>query len=149
MADRALFLLGSPRVDSDGGPLRLSRRKAMALLAYLSVSGPDRFHSRDALATLLWPGHDQSRARHGLRSALSALKSVLGEGYLEIDREAVCLWTSGGHPGGKGRGLWVDVAAFRKQLETCRAHTHPAGEICPACTARSIWCASTEGSAEE
>jgi predicted ATPase/DNA-binding SARP family transcriptional activator len=135
MADRALFLLGSPHIDSDGVPLRLSRRKAMALLAYLAVGGPDRFHSRDALATLLWPEHDQSRARHGLRSALSSLKSVLGEGHLEIDREAVCLATSGGHSGGRGRGLWVDVAAFREQLQTCRAHAHPVGEMCPACAA--------------
>ena len=68
----ALFLLGPPRIELDGEPVRIQRRKAVALLAYLAVTG--RSHSRDALATLLWPEYDQSSARAGLRVALAALR---------------------------------------------------------------------------
>ena len=56
-----LCLLGPPRVERDGEPIHLPRRKAMALLAYLAVTG--HVHQRDALATLLWPEHLQSHVR--------------------------------------------------------------------------------------
>ena len=69
MSRLALFLLGSPRIERDGEPVHIPRRKAVALLAYLAVTG--QTHRRDALATLLWPEHDQSHARAGLRRALS------------------------------------------------------------------------------
>jgi hypothetical protein len=65
MSRLALFLLGPPRIECNGEPIEIRRRKAMALIVYLAVTG--RGHSRDALATLLWPDHDQSRARAGLR----------------------------------------------------------------------------------
>ena len=52
-----------------GRELALKRRKAMALLAYLAVTG--RSHSRDSLATLLWPELDQSTARARLRRAMA------------------------------------------------------------------------------
>jgi DNA-binding SARP family transcriptional activator len=55
----ALYLLGPPRLELDGEPIQVSRRKAMALLAYLAVTG--QFHSRDSLATFLWPEYDQDR----------------------------------------------------------------------------------------
>ena len=53
----ALCLLGPPRVELEGKRVRIGRRKALALLAYLAAE-PGR-HSRDALATLLWPEFDQ------------------------------------------------------------------------------------------
>ena len=34
-----LFLLGPPRLEADGATLPISTRKAMALLAYLAVTG--------------------------------------------------------------------------------------------------------------
>ena len=76
MPHLALHLLGSPRIECDGEPVEIGRRKAIALLIYLAVTG--RSHSRDALATLLWPEYDQGRARAGLRRALAALKKALG-----------------------------------------------------------------------
>ena len=57
----ALYLLGPPRAELDGEEVRFPRRKAVALLAYLAATG--RCHSRDSLATLLWPELDQSTAR--------------------------------------------------------------------------------------
>ena len=49
---------GCARVELDGTSIDLQRRKALALLIYLAVSGQP--HSRDALATLFWPDLDQS-----------------------------------------------------------------------------------------
>ena len=77
MSRLALYLLGPPRIERDGHPVDVRRRKAVALLAYLAVTGQG--HSRDALATLFWPEHDQSHARAGLRRALASLKKGLGE----------------------------------------------------------------------
>jgi len=64
-----LYLLGPPRLELDGAPVHISYRKALALLAYLAVTGQP--HSRDSLAALLWPENDQSSARAGLRRMLS------------------------------------------------------------------------------
>jgi hypothetical protein len=97
----ALSLLGPPRLQLDGEPIHIARRKAVALLAYLVVTG--RSHSRDSLATLFWPGHDQSRARAGLRRTLSLLNGALGGEWLTVDREAAGLnpdgenWFTVGH----------------------------------------------------
>ena len=78
-----LFLLGAPHVERNGTPIEVDTRKAIALLAYLAVTR--RVHSRDALATLLWPEHDQARARAVLRRTLSALNKALDGDYLNAD----------------------------------------------------------------
>ena len=123
MSRLALFLLGPPRIECNGEPIEIDRRKAIALIAYLAVTG--RSHSRDALATLLWPEYDQSRARAGLRRALSALKEALGGGWLDVDREAVGL-----KPDAE---VWLDVGEFQDRLAECQTHGHPQEEVCPAC----------------
>jgi DNA-binding SARP family transcriptional activator len=119
----ALFLLGPPCIERDGEPIEFSRRKALALFVYLAFTG--RSHSRDGLATLLWPALDQSRARAGLRRALAALKQDLGEGWLDVDRETVRL--------NRDAEISLDVVEFHDRLAECRAHGHPEGEPCPAC----------------
>ena len=65
MSHLALFLLGPPQIKLDNTPIEFDRRKAVALLAYLAVTGET--HSRDTLATLLWSDYDQQRARAALR----------------------------------------------------------------------------------
>jgi len=131
MSRLALFLLGPPRIECNGEPVEVRRRKAVALIVYLAVTG--RSHSRDALATLFWPEHDQSRARAGLRRALAALKkalrqvhpersrraqdAALGEGWLDVDREIVGL-----NPDAE---VWLDVGQFQDRLAECRTHGHP------------------------
>jgi predicted ATPase/DNA-binding SARP family transcriptional activator len=119
----ALYLLGAPGIERDGVPVRIRRRKVFALFVYLAVRG--QRHSRDALATIFWPEHDQSQARAELRRVLSSLKKSLGEGYLDVDREAV---------GVAGDAeVWLDVDEFQARLAECQAHGHPEEEICPAC----------------
>ncbi len=51
-------LLNAPRLECDGAPVAIDRRKAVALLAYLVLTG--QAHLRDTLATLLWPDSGQS-----------------------------------------------------------------------------------------
>ena len=60
-----LLLLGPPRLERDNVPVDLERRKALALLAFLAVTGEAQ--PREALATLLWPDHDESQAHAYLR----------------------------------------------------------------------------------
>jgi DNA-binding SARP family transcriptional activator/Tfp pilus assembly protein PilF len=116
------MLLGAPRIEHDGEPIEVDTRKAVALVAYLAVTRGR--HARDALAGLLWPEYNQTRARAALRRTLSALGRARAEGWLEVDRESVDLDRS---------KLWVDVDRFRDLLAECRTHGHPDGEVCPEC----------------
>ena len=123
MSQLALFFLGPPRIDRDGAPVEVGRRKVVALLAYLAITG--KSHSRDALATMLWPEMDQIRARAALRRTLHELKKALGGGWLKVNREAVRL--------DQRSGVWLDVAQFRSLLATCQTHGHPESEVCSGC----------------
>ena len=125
----ALYLLGPPRIERDGTPVQMRRRKAVALLTYLVRTGST--HSREKLATLLWPESDQSRALANLRVALVALNDALGEGWLVIDRENVRL--SPDPSTDLGQELWLDVHQFRDRLAACRTHDHPPERVCPEC----------------
>jgi hypothetical protein len=101
MSRLALFLLGPPRIELDGEPIHIARRRAVALLAYLAVTAGS--HSRDSLATLLWPEYDQSRARAALRRTLSELNSALGWGM--VDDRSGDRWAESrcGSMAGRGR----------------------------------------------
>jgi DNA-binding SARP family transcriptional activator len=123
MSRLTLFLLGPPRIECGGAPVQIPRRKAVALIAYLALTR--RSHSRDALATLFWPEGDQSQARADLRRTLSTLKKSLGEGRLDVDREAVGL--------SPDVEVWLDIDEFQELLAWCRTHGHPPGQVCPAC----------------
>ena len=82
-------VLGTPRIEVDGEPLRVDTRKAVALLAYLAVrAGPQ---SRDLLVDLLWPDADPDRGRAALRRTLSTLRSALGQRWVTVSRTAVGL----------------------------------------------------------
>ncbi|MCB0209382.1 MAG: protein kinase [Anaerolineae bacterium] len=120
-----LYLLGPPRVEIDAVPVDIQRRRALALLAYLAVN--TQTHSRDSLATLLFPDADQRRARAYLRRDLAALNTSLPGDWFVADRDTVTLET--------GDGIWVDVEQFRRFLAVCQAHDHPPGEPCPDCLA--------------
>src|SRR5262245_66638613 len=108
MSQLKLFLLGAPRVECAGAPIEVDTRKAIALLAYLAITR--RTHSRDALATLLWPEHDQTRARAVLRRTLSALNKALADDYLDTDRETIGLRKN--LVVGDETQIWIDADQF-------------------------------------
>ena len=122
MPRTTVLLLGAPRIEHDGEPIEVDTRKAIALVAYLAVTR--QRHARDALAGLLWPEYNQTRARAALRRTLSSLGKARAEGWLEVDRESVEL---------NRDGVWVDVDRFRDLLAECRTHGHSETEVCPDC----------------
>ncbi len=123
MSHLALFLLGPPGIERDGVVINVDTRKATALIAYLAVTR--QRHTRDALATLLWPEYDQTNARSALRRTLSTLNKALAGNWLDSEREAIGLTQSS--------SLWLDVDEFIKCLAESRMHAHPALETCPVC----------------
>ena len=130
MSQLALYLFGPPKVELDGSPVQIPRRKALALLAYLAVTRQP--HSRDALAALLWPENDQSGARAELRRTLSVLKRALGNGWLVADRETTGLDL--GDPQSDDQTFWLDVSDFTQKLAACEGHNHSLTNACPECT---------------
>jgi len=129
MSHLALYVFGPPRLELDGAPVHISYRKALALFAYLAVTGQS--HSREWLAALLWPENDHVSARAELRRMLSDINRSLGSGWLSADRETVCLNTQPDHPERISFGL--DVAEFQGKLQVCEAHNHPPTVTCPDC----------------
>ena len=79
-------VLGTPRIEVDGEPLHVDTRKAIAMLAYLAVSGGPQ--ARELLVDLLWPDTDPDRGRAALRRTLSALRSALGGRWVTVSRAA-------------------------------------------------------------
>jgi DNA-binding SARP family transcriptional activator/Tfp pilus assembly protein PilF len=103
-----ISLLGAPRAELDGVAIEVDTRKAVALLAYLAVTG--RPHTRDALCNLLWPEYDQEHGRGALRRTLSTLRKALGPEWLDAGRELVALRRD------DGMALELDVERFRTRL---------------------------------
>jgi DNA-binding SARP family transcriptional activator len=56
----------------------LRQPKRLALLAYLAIASPRRYHRRDSLLALFWPELDEEHARAALRRALYFLRVELG-----------------------------------------------------------------------
>lgn len=120
-----LYLLGTPRIERDGVPVEVDTRKAIALLTYLVMTRQS--HSRDALAALLWPEYDQSRARAALRRTLSVLRKALAGEWLEVDRETIGLKPEA--------DPWLDVDQFRDRLVGCKTDGVAPPNECRTCLA--------------
>lgn len=133
-----LSLFGPPRLTRNGVALPLNHRKAWALLAYLAVTAPNGHpaHSRDALATLLWPDYGQSAARGHLRRELARLRDLLGDDHFQADREQIAL-TATAPP-----GLVVDITAFQEAVTAAQACRHRTVTACPTCRPHLITAAS-------
>ena len=108
MVQLAIDLLGGFTARSARGRrIRLPRRKAQALLAYLAMRPGHRF-SRDALTALLWGDVPDDQARHSLRQALLDLRHALPPGAptaIVVEGDEMAL---------DPRGVEVDVAAFER-----------------------------------
>ena len=122
-----IYLFGTPRVELEGQALSVPRRKTLALLAYLAVTGG--MQSRETLAALFWPEYDQSSAFANLRRELSRLKELLGEGdVLAVDRLQVGLTP--------GAETHLDVSAFRGLVKKTKTHGHTGANLCADCFKR-------------
>jgi len=120
-----IFLFGSPQIKLDNEVVTFPRRKAVALLSYLAVT--QKTHTRDHLATLLWPENDQTSARSNLRRILYMLRKAVGVDYFEITRQ---------HVGLKPReDLWTDVIYFQTQIATVKKDHTEGDAICDTCIA--------------
>jgi DNA-binding SARP family transcriptional activator/predicted ATPase len=121
----ALYIseLGSPQILLNGKVVQIKRRKAVALLVYLTVEG--RSQSREFLSGLFWPEYDQSTAYAYLRRTLWEINNVLGDGWLEISREWVGIASS--------TNIQTDVSQFQALLQGVKDHDHPFAEPCEQC----------------
>ncbi|HEY0871821.1 MAG TPA: hypothetical protein VGD55_15585, partial [Acidothermaceae bacterium] len=72
-----LGLLGPPRIERDGSAVHFDTRKAVALLAVVSMA--EQPLSRDRLAAMFWPDSDDERARGALRRTLSVTGAGVGD----------------------------------------------------------------------
>src|SRR6187549_3936669 len=84
-----LYLLGTFRLNREGAPIRLARRKVESLLAFL-VLHPEP-HARQELATLMWGDSPDAAAHASLRNALTVLRKTLGDDLLLTTRDTVQL----------------------------------------------------------
>src|SRR5215475_5881053 len=101
-------VLGRFAVVVEGGApneVRISSRKACALLAYLAMH-PDRQASREHLATFLWGDRRDEHARQSLRQCLLTLRRDLAKAPFDIllvEAHSVSLQT---------KHLTIDAAEF-------------------------------------
>ena len=110
--DVKLYFFGAPLIQRSGSYVFVDRQKAIALLAYLLLTGHK--HRRDVLANLLWPDLDQARARAGLRRVLRTLRAAIGSAPVVADHETVGLRVRD--------SLWADVTDFQQRLANVRVY---------------------------
>lgn len=106
-------LLGQCSLTIDERPLSMPSRPARLLLAYL-VLNPGTRHSRDHLASLLWPDSTSENARSNLRHTLWRLRSILEEAGCDeqgliVDDETIMFDTACLY--------WLDVAVLEQPVD--------------------------------
>jgi DNA-binding SARP family transcriptional activator/tetratricopeptide (TPR) repeat protein len=97
-------LLGPPHIEFDGRPVHFDTRKAVALLALVSMA--EQPLSRERLAVMLWPDSDDERARGALRRTVSVTGAGVGDA-LVVSRTTIALDES---------LVSVDAVEFRRLL---------------------------------
>lgn len=113
-------LLGPPRIQRDGTPIEVDTRKAIALLAYLTVESTA---TRDRLAGLLWPESNSERSRATLRRTLSSLRTAVGHETVTADRMRVAL----------ADDTPSDIRTFAQELKATTHHDHDDADVCASC----------------
>ena len=90
MPQLTIHLFGYPQFLRDETPLKVERRKTLALLAYLARA-PGCAISRETITGLLWPNAPQDQAAAYLRQALWDFNKAAGEGWIEREGPTVQL----------------------------------------------------------
>src|SRR5260370_18287882 len=112
-------LLGGRTLEVDGRRVELpTSRRARALLGLLALER--RAHPRGQLAARFWPDVLDESSRTSLRSALSALRRVLGadpDRYLLATRHAVAL--------AGPDDVWTDLGEFERLVPHGRFEDAP------------------------
>lgn len=96
-----IHLLGPPRLERGERTLVLNLRKGLALIAYLAIGGSA--HSRDSIATLLWPECDAATGRARLRRTIHEINRVAAFDLVEAQGDLLRLATT---------GVWIDAIVF-------------------------------------
>ena len=109
-----LQLLGEPCLRKQGNEVKIKRRKSLALLAFLAVEGG--LHTRDGVASLLWPDVPSERSRASLRNLLPTVNKLFGARIILATRQHLQL-----NPEMK---LQLDVETFQGLLTAVQTH-HP------------------------
>jgi DNA-binding SARP family transcriptional activator/tetratricopeptide (TPR) repeat protein len=99
---RRVHVFGGLRIESGDRHLTVSAAGARALLGYLLLNPGTR--GREALAEVLWPEASPASGRRALSDALYQLRTALGPGWVDADRQTVRLVSD--------PGRWVDLSSF-------------------------------------
>src|SRR3990172_3125758 len=84
----SIHLLGTPRIQRDGEPINIIRRKSRALVYYLAAR--DKPLTRDHLIAFFWPDLERAAAQQTLRTTLHGLRRELGDA-LVVDEDTLAL----------------------------------------------------------
>ncbi len=108
-----LSLLGTFHATLNGEPVTcFESNRLRALLAYLAVEAQHPHH-RQVLAEFLWPDRPAGVARNNLRSALSRLRSTIGDRKSEPPFLLISRYTVQFNP---ASDYWLDVAEFQRHI---------------------------------
>ena len=125
-----ISLLGRFQVVLDGKPItNFAADSARALLAYLAIESSHP-QARDNLAELFWSEQPRDKGLANLRTALTRLRSALGDGDGDDALILVTRQTIGLNP---ACTLWVDINEFEQLAHAVRAHRHRHQDRCPHC----------------
>ena len=116
-------LFGTPRITLNDEPIKIGRRKALALFCYLITR--TKPVSRDTLATLLWSDYDAERARGDLRVSLWAINKAIGDDWLIVDRDTIQI--------NPDKPFALDIQTFREAIQATLTHQHAPDELCVGC----------------
>lgn len=117
--------LGGLNFFVNGEKIKISRRKAAALLVYLAIN--QLSYTREILAGAFWPNNDLSRAYANLRQAIWDIKRTLGEDWLLTEDTRITL--------GNAKEIQLDVEEFNKILSGVSKHKHRNEGVCATCKA--------------
>lgn len=114
MSKLCITLFGLPEIAVADVPFTTDRRKAIALLAYLAVSG--KAQPRDHLMGFFWPEYDRKSAASYLRRTLWELNNGLGRGWLQADRQTVSFDPA---------NVYLDTAVFEANIQASKTAENP------------------------